>query len=124
MLVSLERFFKQAFLDNDRLVACAALSTIHHFTADNVESVKRWSTEIGQYVTAGASKSICQYLALGTLFVTRQHDRVSLVKVVQQVPMNAHALTLVLFLRMYAHMAQMKPSIPGYAHRMQSVAGY
>ena len=56
MLASLERFFKQAFLDNDRLVVAASLATIYHFAADNAEPVKRWSSEIVQYVSSASSK--------------------------------------------------------------------
>lgn len=114
MLASLERFFKQAFLDNDRLVVAASLTTIYHFAAENAEPVKRWSSEIVQYISAGSSKSICQYLALGIVFLTRQNDRVSLMKIFQQVPMNSNSCTLVLFLRMYSFLIQLKPSIPGY----------
>lgn len=113
MLLSLERYFKQGFLDNDRLVAAASLSTIYHFVPDNVESVKRWSTEISQYLSTGNTKSICQYLALGTLFLTRQNDRVSLMKIFQQIPLNSNSSTLILFLRLYSYMIQLKPSIPG-----------
>lgn len=113
MLVSLERFFKQAFMDNDRLVAAAALSTVYHFAAENPETVKRWSTEISQYIASGNSKSLCQYLALGILFLTRQSDRIAMMKIFQQVPMNASGPTLVLYLRIYAHMIQLKPPISG-----------
>jgi hypothetical protein len=113
MLASLERFFKQAFLDSDRLVATASLSTIYHFASENSETVKRWSSDIAQYISSTGSKSICQYLALGILFLTRQSDRVSLMKIFQQVPMNSNSNTLVLFLRMYSFMIQLKPSIPG-----------
>lgn len=114
MLASLERFFKQSFLDNDRLVVAASLSTIYHFASENAEPVKRWSSEIVQYVSSsGSSKSICQYLALGILFLTRQSDRVSLMKIFQQIPMNSNNCTLVLFLRMYSFLIQLKPAIPG-----------
>lgn len=113
MLASLERFFKQAFLDNDRLVVTASLATIYHFAAENAEPVKRWSTEIAQYIASGNSKSICQYIALGIMFLTRQSDRVSLMKIFQQVPMNSNSCTLVLFLRIYSFMIQIKPAIPG-----------
>lgn len=114
MLVSLERFFKQAFMDSDRLVASAALATIYHFAAENAEPVKRWSAEIAQYIASGSSKSLCQYLALGILFLTRQSDRIALMKIFQQVPMNSNGSTLVLYLRMYSHMIQLKPAIPGF----------
>lgn len=114
MLASLERFFKQAFLDNDRLVVTASLATIYHFALENAEPVKRWSSEIVQYISSsGSSKSICQYLALGILFLTRQSDRVSLMKIFQQVPMNSNSHTLVLFLRIYSFLIQLKPAIPG-----------
>lgn len=113
MLASLERFFKQAFLDNDRLVVAASLVTIYHFASENAEPVKRWSSEIVQYITSGSSKSICQYLALGILFLTRQSDRVSLMKIFQQIPMNSNSYTLVLFLRIYSFLIQLKPAIPG-----------
>lgn len=117
MLTSLERFFKQGFLDNDRLVVAASLATIYHFAAENAEPVKRWSSEIVQYISSasGSSKSICQYLALGIVFLTRHNDRVSLMKIFQQVPMNSNSCTLVLFLRMYSFLVQLKPSIPGYS---------
>ena len=113
MLASLERYFKQAFLDNDRLVVTASLATIYHFAAENAEPVKRWSSEIAQYIASGNSKSIFQYIALGIMFLTRQNDRVSLMKIFQQVPMNSNSCTLVLFLRIYSFMIQIKPAIPG-----------
>lgn len=113
MLATLERFFKQSFLDSDRLVAAASLVTIYHFAFENCEIIKRWSAEISQYISSSNSKSICQYLAFGILYLARQNDRVSLMKIFQQVPMNSNSFTLVLFLRMYSFLIQLKPQIPG-----------
>jgi coatomer protein complex subunit gamma len=113
MLVSLERFFKQALLDNDRHVAAAALATVYHLSTESSDSIRRWSSEIGQYMASG-SKSLCQYLALGTLYLSRQADRVGLSKLFQQVSMNSNPNTLVLYIRMYASLMQLSPPITGY----------
>jgi hypothetical protein len=100
-------------MDSDRLVAAATLATIYHLALENSEAVKRWSTEISHFISSNNSKSICQYLALGILYIARENDRISLMKIFQQVPMNSNSCTLVLFLRMYSFLIQLKPQIPG-----------
>lgn len=115
MLVSLERFFKQAFLDNEKQVAAAALSTVYHFSLENAEAVRRWSSEITQYLSTGNTSSQCQYLALGILFSIKQNDRIALTKMFQQISLNSNPSALLLLLRIYAFMMQLKPPVSGFS---------
>ncbi|TPX31608.1 hypothetical protein SmJEL517_g05105 [Synchytrium microbalum] len=80
-LQGIERFLKQAIVDKNPAVASAALvSSLHLFHA-NKEIVKRWANEVQEAINSKGV--ITQYHALGLMYQIRQHDRMAVIKMVQ-----------------------------------------
>ncbi|KAJ3087541.1 Coatomer subunit gamma-2, partial [Quaeritorhiza haematococci] len=81
MLQGIERFLKQAIVDKNPSVSSAALvSSLHLFNA-NREVVKRWVNEVQEAITSKGM--ITQYHALGLMYQIKQHDRMAVIKLVQ-----------------------------------------
>ncbi|KAJ3013294.1 Coatomer subunit gamma-2 [Thoreauomyces humboldtii] len=81
MLQAIERFIKQTIVDKSPAVSSAALvSSLHLFNA-NKEVVRRWANEVQEAVNSKGS--ITQYHALGLMYQIRQHDRMAVIKLVQ-----------------------------------------
>ncbi|KAJ3100048.1 Coatomer subunit gamma-2 [Phlyctochytrium planicorne] len=81
MLAAIERFLKQAIVDKNPSVASAALVSSHHLFNSNKEVVRRWANEVQEAINSKGV--ITQYHALGLLYQIRQHDRMAVIKLVQ-----------------------------------------
>ncbi|RKO86587.1 Copg2 protein [Blyttiomyces helicus] len=81
MLQSIERLLLQAIVDKQPSVASGALVSAFHLSSQNREVVKRWVKEVHQAVDSKGA--ITQYHALGLLYQIRQHDRMAVIKLVQ-----------------------------------------
>lgn len=99
---SAERLFKNCVVDSNQSVASAALVSSYHMLPVAKDVVKRWANETQEAVAASKSivqsqytaheggfrppptTNIHQYHALGLLYQFRNHDKMSLVKMVQQ----------------------------------------
>ncbi|KAH6577516.1 hypothetical protein BASA61_008862 [Batrachochytrium salamandrivorans] len=81
MMQGIERFIKQAIVDKNVAVSSAALVSSIHLFPLNKEVVKRWANEAQEAIS---SKGVtAQYHALGLLYLMRQHDRMAVIKMVQ-----------------------------------------
>ncbi|KAL6622139.1 Coatomer, gamma subunit [Neocallimastix californiae] len=81
MLQSIERFLKQAIVDRNPSVASAALVSSHHLFNKNKEVVKRWINEVQE---ASNSRGLAtQYHAIGLMYLIKQHDRMAVIKMIQ-----------------------------------------
>ncbi|KAI9179539.1 coatomer subunit gamma [Blastocladiella emersonii ATCC 22665] len=94
MLAAIERFLKQAIVDQQAAVSSAALVSSYHLSGVARDVVRRWANEVQEAFTspktanpAGSGYSqtcyIVQYHALGLLYQIRQHDRMAVAKLVQ-----------------------------------------
>lgn len=82
MLGAIERYLKQAIVDRNAFVASSALmSGIRLFKACP-EVVRRWINEVQEAVNS--SSEMVQYHALSLLYKIKQHDRLAVSKIVQQ----------------------------------------
>jgi len=98
---AIERIFKTAIVDKSAAVSSAALVSSYHFLPIARDVVRRWANETQEAVTAtksaGASFSssslggfmpggtyMTQYHAVGLLYQIRSHDRMALIKLIQQ----------------------------------------
>ncbi|KAI6154021.1 coatomer subunit gamma [Pisolithus tinctorius] len=114
MAQGVERFFKAAIVDRTPSISSAALVSSYHLFPHAKDVVKRWVNEAqeavnaksspsffggssGGYLNFGSSGSpssgyqpipstsyIAQYHALGLLYLIRQHDRMAVTKMIQQ----------------------------------------
>ncbi|KAI8907496.1 adaptin N terminal region-domain-containing protein [Powellomyces hirtus] len=81
MLATIERPLKQFIVDKQPNVSSGALvSSLHLFNA-NKEAVRRWANEVQE--ACNSKGAITQYHALGLLYQIRQHDRMAVIKLVQ-----------------------------------------
>lgn len=72
---------KQAIVDKNPSVASGALVSALHLFPANKEVVKRWVNEVQEAVN---SKGVAtQYHALGLMYQIKQHDRMAVIKMVQ-----------------------------------------
>ncbi|KAJ3045274.1 Coatomer subunit gamma-2 [Rhizophlyctis rosea] len=81
MLQGIERFLKQAIVDKNPSVSSAALVSALHLFNGNKEAVKRWANEVQEAINSKGM--ITQYHALGLMYQIRQHDRMAVIKLVQ-----------------------------------------
>ncbi|KAJ3193196.1 Coatomer subunit gamma-2 [Irineochytrium annulatum] len=81
MLAAIERFLKQAIVDKNPSVASAALVSSLHLFNSNKEVVRRWANEVQEAINSKGA--ITQYHALGLMYLIRQHDRMAVIKLVQ-----------------------------------------
>ncbi|KAJ3055120.1 Coatomer subunit gamma-2 [Rhizophlyctis rosea] len=81
MLQGIERFLKQAIVDKNPSVSSAALVSALHLFSGNKEAVKRWANEVQEAINSKGM--ITQYHALGLMYQIRQHDRMAVIKLVQ-----------------------------------------
>ena len=114
MAQGIERFLKAAIVDRTPAISSAALVSSYHLFPFAKDVVKRWVNEAQEAVNAKASSSffsgssggylgfggastqqtgaqtinstsyIVQYHALGLLYLIRQHDRMAVTKMIQQ----------------------------------------
>ncbi|KAI9102708.1 adaptin N terminal region-domain-containing protein [Phlyctochytrium arcticum] len=81
MLQAIERFIKQAIVDKNPSVSSAALVSSLHLFNSNKDVVRRWANEVQEAINSKGS--VTQYHALGLMFQIRQHDKMAVIKLVQ-----------------------------------------
>ncbi|KAF0485587.1 Coatomer, gamma subunit [Gigaspora margarita] len=110
MLPSVERFLKAAVVDKTPSISSAAIVSSYHLFPAGKDVIKRWANEVHEainskpaslvgsassyltsfstssssYNTPPSSSNINQYHALGLLYLIRQHDRMAVTKLIQQ----------------------------------------
>lgn len=110
MLPSVERFLKAAIVDKTPSISSAALVSSYHLFPAGKDVIKRWANEVNEainskpsslvgaassyltsfssggssYSTPPSTSNISQYHALGLLYLIRQHDRMAVTKLIQQ----------------------------------------
>ncbi|KAL6221108.1 hypothetical protein ACLB2K_008860 [Fragaria x ananassa] len=77
----IERYLKQARVDNNPVVASAALVSGTNLFKTNPETVKRWTNEV-QQAAQYSGASLVQFHALALLHRIRQHDALAISKMV------------------------------------------
>ncbi|KAJ1419563.1 adaptin N terminal region-domain-containing protein [Ochromonadaceae sp. CCMP2298] len=82
MLGAIERYLKQAIVDRNAFVASSALMAGLRLFATCPEVVRRWINEVQEAVNS--SSDMVQYHALSLLYKIKQHDRLAVSKIVQQ----------------------------------------
>lgn len=82
MLGAIERYIKQAIVDRNAFVASSALVAGLHLFRTCPDVVRRWINEVQEAVNS--SSDMVQYHALSLLYKIRQHDRLAVSKIVQQ----------------------------------------
>ena len=111
MIQGIERILKASIVDKVPSVSSAALVSSYHLYDIAKDIVRRWSNEVqeavntkssngfassyissfggnnpnngGQSQVVMSTSNICQYHALGLLYLIRQHDRMAVAKLVQ-----------------------------------------
>ncbi|RIB01704.1 hypothetical protein C2G38_2126959 [Gigaspora rosea] len=110
MFSSVERFLKAAVVDKTPSISSAAIVSSYHLFPAGKDVIKRWANEVHEainskptslvgsassyltsfstssssYSTPPSSSNINQYHALGLLYLIRQHDRMAVTKLIQQ----------------------------------------
>lgn len=82
MLGAIERYIKQAIVDRNPFVASSALMTGLSLFDACPEIIRRWVNEVQEAVNS--SVEMVQFHALSLLYKIRQHDRLAVSKIVQQ----------------------------------------
>ena len=82
MLGAIERYLKQAIVDRNAFVASSALMAGLRLFLTCPEVVRRWINEVQEAVNS--SSEMVQYHALSLLYKIKQHDRLAVSKIVQQ----------------------------------------
>lgn len=77
----IERFIKQSIVDNNSSVVSAALVSSIHLHALNKDVVKRWANEVQEAINSKGYST--QYHAIGLLYLIRSHDKMAVIKLVQ-----------------------------------------
>ena len=83
MLQSIDRLLKQAIVDKNHAVSSSALvSSLYLFSSSpsSRDIIKRWSNEVNEAISSKGV--ITQYHALGLMFQIKQHDKMSLQKLI------------------------------------------
>ena len=110
MLTSVERFLKAAIVDKTPSISSAAMVSSYHLFPAGKDVIRRWANEVNEainskpssvvgsassyltsfsssgssYNSQPSSSNISQYHALGLLYMIRQHDRMAVTKLIQQ----------------------------------------
>ncbi|KAK3396083.1 adaptin N terminal region-domain-containing protein [Sordaria brevicollis] len=130
---SIERVMKTAIVDRNPSVSSAALVSSYHLLPVAKDVVKRWQNETSEAAantksTGGFSlgfgsssrdlpinnSTMTQYHAIGLLYQMRMHDRMALVKMVQQFGAPGavkNPAALVLLVRLAAQLAEEDPHL-------------
>ena len=82
MLGAIERYLKQAIVHKNAFVASSALMSGLRLFRTCPEVVRRWINEVQEAVNS--SSDMVQYHALSLLYKIKQHDRLAVSKIVQQ----------------------------------------
>ena len=82
MLSAIERYLKQAIVDKNAFVASSALMSGLRLFIPCPDVVRRWINEVQEAVNS--TSDMVQYHALSLLYKIKQHDRLAVSKIVQQ----------------------------------------
>lgn len=82
MLGAIERYLKQAIVDRNAFVASSALMAGLKLFQTCPDIVRRWINEVQEAVNS--SSDMVQYHSLSLLYNIKQHDRLAVSKIVQQ----------------------------------------
>lgn len=82
MLGAIERYIKQAIVDRNAFVASSALMSGLRLFRNCPDVVRRWINEVQEAVNS--TSDMVQYHALSLLYKIKQHDRLAVSKIVQQ----------------------------------------
>jgi len=82
MLGAIERYLKQAIVDRNAFVASSALMAGLRLFSTCPDVVRRWINEVQEAVNSSAD--MVQYHSLSLLYKIKQHDRLAVSKIVQQ----------------------------------------
>lgn len=82
MLGAIERYLKQAIVDRNSFVASSALISGLRLFNTCPDVVRRWINEVQESVNS--SSDMVQYHSLSLLYKIKQHDRLAISKIVQQ----------------------------------------
>lgn len=127
---NIDRMMKTAIVDKHAAVSSAALVSSYHLMPIAKDSVRRWANEVQEAVvsqktypqstyenryTSGISH-MTQYHALDLLYHLRSHDRMALMKLIQQLSNNQSGMSLrspnaiVMLIRYIANVIREEPS--------------
>lgn len=120
---AIERLLKTAIVDKTPSVSSAALVSAYHLLPTARDVVRRWASETQEAVSSGSKgggfmglggsaathhgPGMTQYHAVGLLYQMRAHDRMALVKMVQQFSSGQvrNPAAVVMLVRLAAKMA-------------------
>lgn len=129
---AIERLIKTAIVDKTPSVSSAALVSAYHLHPLAKDVVRRWANETQEAVqatksfgsslisgfgggsSAASGTGMSQYHAIGLLYKMREHDRMALVKMVQQFGQAGvvkNAAGVVLLVRLAAKLAEEDPNL-------------
>ncbi|KAH7037628.1 adaptin N terminal region-domain-containing protein [Microdochium trichocladiopsis] len=130
---SIERVMKTAIVDKNPSVSSAALVSSYHFLPIAKDVVRRWQSETQEAAASTKSSggfslgfsssssslpvnnsTMTQYHAIGLLYLMRSHDRMALVKMVQQFGAPGAVKSpaaIVMLVRLAAQLAEDDPSL-------------
>ena len=130
---AIERVMKTAIVDKNPSVSSAALVSSYHLLPIAREVVRRWQSETQEaassskssggfslgFASSGAqgpanTSTMAQYHAIGLLYQMRLHDRMALVKMVQQFGVAGavkNQAAIVMLVRLAAQLAEEDPSL-------------
>ncbi|KAI5781005.1 adaptin N terminal region-domain-containing protein [Peziza echinospora] len=129
---AIERLIKTAIVDKTPSVSSAALVSSYHLLPIAKDVVRRWANETQEAVaatksfgsslmsgfgggnSANSGSGMTQYHAIGLLYQMRAHDRMALVKMVQQFGQPGvvkNAAGVVLLVRLAAKIAEEDPNL-------------
>jgi coatomer protein complex subunit gamma len=112
MVQSVERFIKTAMVDRNPIMSSAALVTGIHLFEVNKEAVRRWQSDVQQALSLAPQKSTVQYHALALSYLVKQHDRMAVLKLIQQMQSSAsNPLSACLFLKIYGSIIAKEASV-------------
>jgi len=127
---AIERLLKTAIVDKTPSVSSAALVSSYHLLPTARDVVRRWANETQEAVLSGSKSSafslgfgsssstpqgsgMTQYHAIGLLYQMRAHDRMALVKMVQQFSSGnvKNPAAVVMLVRLAAKLADEDPGL-------------
>jgi coatomer protein complex subunit gamma len=116
----IERLMKTAIVDNQAPISSAALVSSYHLIPIAKDVVKRWANETQEAIVAqkrtldGRMTSMTQYHALGLLYHLRSHDKMALMKMIQQLSSGSQLRSsnaIVMLIRYIARIIHEDPAL-------------
>ncbi|CAZ81191.1 unnamed protein product [Tuber melanosporum] len=115
---AIERLLKTAIVDKTPSVSSAALVSSYHLLPTARDVVRRWANETQEAVLSGSGMT--QYHAIGLLYQMRAHDRMALVKMVQQFSSGnvKNPAAVIMLVRLAAKLADEDPGLRQPMHTL------